>query len=137
MRRLVTGGAGYLDSIVAQRLLERGDEVTILDSLYRGHRSAIPDDAEFEQVDLLDRDETRRVLRFAALALIAEPGALPPRQRAHVAEPVRRDARGRRRRLVFSSTCAAHGDSRRVPIDESAGLHGPRDPRSRGSAPPG
>ena len=42
MRLLVTGGAGYIGSIVAQQLLDRGDEVTVLDSLDRGHRSGDP-----------------------------------------------------------------------------------------------
>ncbi len=56
MRLLVTGGAGYIGSIVAQQLLERGDEVTVLDSLDRGHRGAVPPGAAFVQADLLDAD---------------------------------------------------------------------------------
>ncbi len=131
MRLRVTGGAGYIGSIVAQRLLERGDEVTVLDSLYRGHRSAIPDGASFEQVDLLDEAQTRRVLRagfdgvlhFAALALIAESVASPERYyRGNVLASLNlldamREAGVRR--LVFSSTCATYGDAQRDPIDES------------------
>ena len=56
MRLLVTGGAGYIGSIVAQQLVARGDEVTVLDSLYRGHRAAVPEGADFVQADLLDPD---------------------------------------------------------------------------------
>src|SRR3954451_12677487 len=37
MRLLVTGGAGYIGSIVAQQMVARGDDVTVLDSLYKGH----------------------------------------------------------------------------------------------------
>ena len=39
MRLLVTGGAGYIGSVVAALLLGRGHEVTVLDSLERGHRA--------------------------------------------------------------------------------------------------
>src|SRR3954451_9930479 len=56
MRLLVTGGAGYIGSIVAQQLVARGDDVTVLDSLFRGHRAAVPDGAGFVQADLLDAD---------------------------------------------------------------------------------
>src|SRR3954463_10592314 len=42
MRLLVTGGAGYIGSIVAQQLVARGDDVTVFDSLFRGHREAVP-----------------------------------------------------------------------------------------------
>ena len=86
MRLLVTGGAGYIGSIVAQQLLDRGDEVTVLDSLYRGHRAAVPAGAEFVQVDLLDPDAVNAavqgfdgVLHFAALSLVAESVEFPER----------------------------------------------------------
>lgn len=42
MKLLVTGGAGYIGSIVALQLLEAGHEVVVLDSLERGHRAAVP-----------------------------------------------------------------------------------------------
>ena len=130
MRLLVTGGAGYIGSIVAQQLLARGDEVTVLDSLYRGHRSAIPEGAAFEHVDLLDAEATRRaldqgfdgVLHFAALALVGESVASPERYyhgnvvaSLHLLDAMR--AAGVKR-LVFSSTCATYGEPENVPIAE-------------------
>src|SRR3954447_7266436 len=80
MRLLVTGGAGYIGSIVAQQLVARGDDVTVLDSLYKGHRAAVPEGAAFVQADLLDADALAPVLadgfdgvvHFAALSLVAE-----------------------------------------------------------------
>ena len=66
MRLLVTGGAGYIGSIVARQLLERGHDVTVLDSLYRGHRAAIPEGAAFEAArtvtarDIPVREDARR-----------------------------------------------------------------------------
>src|SRR4051794_31060655 len=62
MRLLVTGGAGYIGSIVAQQLVGRGDDVTVLDSLYKGHREAVPEGAAFVEADLLDLDRITEVL---------------------------------------------------------------------------
>src|SRR3954467_7903371 len=87
MRLLVTGGAGYIGSIAAQRLLARGDDVTVLDSLYRGHRAAVPEGAGFVEVDLLDAAAVASaleggfdgVLHFAALSLVGESVEHPER----------------------------------------------------------
>ena len=130
MRLLVTGGAGYIGSIVAQHLLDRGDEVTVLDSLQRGHREAVPEGAVFRHVDLLDAEATHdalssgydAVLHFAALALVAESVAHPERYyhgnvRAtlNLLDAMRAATVSR---LVFSSSCATYGEPERVPIDE-------------------
>ncbi|MDA0180291.1 UDP-glucose 4-epimerase GalE [Solirubrobacter phytolaccae] len=130
MRLLVTGGAGYIGSIVARRLLARGDDVTVLDSLYRGHRQAVPEGATFEHVDLLDSDATRRVLEqgfdgvlhFAALALVGESVARPEwYYRGNVVASMNLlDAMRAAgvQRLVCSSTCATYGEPEHVPISE-------------------
>jgi UDP-glucose 4-epimerase len=130
MRLLVTGGAGYVGSIVAQQLLARGDEVTVLDSLARGHRAAVPEGADFVQTDLLDPEALNTVLErgydgvlhFAALALVAESVAHPERYyRANVVGTLNLlDAMraAEVRRLVFSSTCATYGEPETVPISE-------------------
>ena len=121
MRLLVTGGAGYIGSIVAQQLLERGDEVTVLDSLYRGHRAAVPAGADFVQADLLDADAVNGavsgfdgVLHFAALSLVAESVEYPERYyRGNVVgalnllDAMRANAI---KRIVFSSTAATYGE---------------------------
>src|SRR5271169_4058190 len=65
MRVLVTGGAGYIGSVVADRLLRNGHSVTVLDNLSKGHREAVPAQAEFVQADTGDT---------AALAGIFEAG---------------------------------------------------------------
>jgi UDP-glucose 4-epimerase len=131
MRLLVTGGAGYIGSIVAQQLLARGDEVTVLDSLARGHRAAVPDGAEFVQADLLDSEGLATVLErgydgvlhFAALALVAESVAHPERYyRANVVGTLNLlDAMraAEVKRIVFSSTCATYGEPDSVPISEA------------------
>ena len=55
MRILVTGGAGYIGSITARHILEQGLDVTVLDSLVRGHRAAVPEAATFVEADIADR----------------------------------------------------------------------------------
>jgi UDP-glucose 4-epimerase len=130
MKLLVTGGAGYLGSIVADHLLDAGHEVVVLDSLYRGHRDAVPERARFVQADLLDEAATRAavaegfdgVVHLAALALVAESVAHPERYyRGNVLGTLNlldamRDAGVRN--LVFSSTCATYGEPDVVPMTE-------------------
>src|SRR5688500_6964566 len=55
MRVLVTGGAGYIGSVVVEELLESGAEVTVYDNLSRGHRNAILPAAHLVVGDLADR----------------------------------------------------------------------------------
>ena len=122
MRLLVTGGAGYIGSIVAQQLLARGDDVTVLDSLYRGHRAAVPEGAAFVEADLLDPDAVDAalaggfdgVVHFAALSLVAESVEHPERYwRGNVVGALNLLDAMRAAgvpRLVFSSTAATYGE---------------------------
>jgi len=131
MRLLVTGGAGYIGSIVAQQLLARGHAVTVLDSLYRGHRAAVPDGADFVQADLLDPGALATafqaqsfdgVLHFAALTLVGESVEQPERYyRGNVVGALNLlDAMRSAgvKRIVFSSTAATYGEPESVPISE-------------------
>jgi UDP-glucose 4-epimerase len=134
MRVLVTGGAGYIGSICAAKLLEAGHEVTVLDDLSTGHERAVPEGASFERIDLVDRGAVLGALdrafdgaiHFAARALVEESTRLPELYwRVNVAgtrnllDALRE---GGVRRLVFSSTCAVYGHPQQVPIDEGAAL---------------
>ncbi|HEY2656409.1 MAG TPA: NAD-dependent epimerase/dehydratase family protein, partial [Solirubrobacteraceae bacterium] len=132
MRLLVTGGAGYIGSIVARRLLAGGHEVTVLDNLERGHRQAVPEGARLVVADLLDPDAVDATVRtghfdgamhFAALALVAESVSHPERYyRTNVGGTLNlleaMTAAGVPR-LVFSSTCAVYGQPEVVPIAET------------------
>src|SRR5215208_2305288 len=130
MKLLVTGGAGYIGSVVANQLLERGHEVVVLDDLSRGHRAAVPPGARFVEVGLLDAAATREalaggfdgVLHFAALALVAESVEFPERYHRgnfvgtlNLLDAMREHGV---KRLVFSSTCATYGEPDEVPIHE-------------------
>ena len=132
MKLLVTGGAGYIGSIVASHLLGAGHEVVVLDNLERGHREAVPDGAEIAVADLLDRDALGEhlgrgfdgVLHFAALALVSESVSNPERYwRTNVGGTLNLLEAMQNagvERLVFSSTCAVYGQPDEVPIAETA-----------------
>jgi UDP-glucose 4-epimerase len=62
MNVLVTGGAGYIGSATAQALVRSGSSVTVVDSLIKGHRAAVPEGATFIQADLADQDAIRSIL---------------------------------------------------------------------------
>jgi UDP-glucose 4-epimerase len=132
VKLLVTGGAGYIGSIVAGQLLGAGHDVVVLDSLERGHRAAVPSGAELVVVDLLDRQAVHDVLgqgfdgvlHFAAYALVGESVEFPERYyRTNVGgtlnllEAIKEAGTSR---LVFSSTCAVYGQPDEVPIPETA-----------------
>src|SRR6202521_4753324 len=86
MRVLVTGGAGYIGSVVAEELLRAGHDVVVFDNLSRGHRQAVPKNAELVVGELADRarlDQLRRsrafdaVIHFAALIEAGESMMAP------------------------------------------------------------
>ncbi|MDY6836022.1 MAG: UDP-glucose 4-epimerase GalE, partial [Chloroflexota bacterium] len=55
MNILVTGGAGYVGSVVVEELLEKGQDVTVLDNLQQGHSEALFSQAEFIHGDIRDK----------------------------------------------------------------------------------
>jgi UDP-glucose 4-epimerase len=132
MRVLVTGGAGYIGSVTAERLVERGDQVVVFDDLSTGHREALMEGAELVVGDLLDPDSIAdalsagfdAVVHFAAKALVSESMREPDRYWAVNETGSRnllvamRDAGVRG--LVCSSTCAVYGEPQEMPITEEA-----------------
>jgi UDP-glucose 4-epimerase len=132
MKLLVTGGAGYIGSIVSRQLLAAGHEVIVFDSLERGHRAAVAPEARFVLGDLRDAgaindtvsERFDGVLHFAALALVGESVSHPELYyHANVVGTMNLlDAMRASEvpRLVFSSTCAVYGQPDEVPISESA-----------------
>ena len=129
MRLLVTGGAGYIGSVVAASLIEAGHDVTVLDDLSTGHADAVPAKASFVRGTL--RDDAARVLsegidavlHFAAKSLVGESVAFPGRYWSHnlggslaLLEAMRETGV---RRIVFSSTAAVYGEPERTPIEET------------------
>jgi len=129
MRLLVTGGAGYIGSVVASSLIEAGHDVTVLDDLSTGHADAVPPKASFVRGTLREdaarvlSEGTDAVLHFAAKSLVGESVAYPGRYWSHnlggslaLLEAMREAGV---RRIVFSSTAAVYGEPDRTPIEET------------------
>jgi UDP-glucose 4-epimerase len=129
MKLLVTGGAGYVGSVVSARLLEAGHEVVVLDDCSTGHADAVPSGARFVRGTLREAAADvlaggfGGVLHFAARSLVGEsvekPGlywdgnlgetlALLDAMRTHGTP-----------RIVFSSTAATYGEPEHTPIVET------------------
>ena len=71
MRAIVTGGAGFIGSHVADALLARGDEVHVLDDLSKGKRENVPDGAELHEADIRSPDEVFDAVRPDAVLHLA------------------------------------------------------------------
>jgi UDP-glucose 4-epimerase len=131
MRILVTGGAGYIGSVISDQLVSEGHTVVVYDNLSKGHTDAVPDAATLVTADLLDADTLREtleshqidaVIHMAASSLVGESMTAPDRyyQNNVVASLRLLDAlvRAKIKMLVFSSTAATYGEPERQPIFE-------------------
>ena len=130
---LVTGGAGYIGSVVVEQLLDRGEVPIVLDDLSTGHRAAVAGGVEFIQGNvgdrrLLDTLFARRsidaLMHFAAFALVAESVAHPEKYRANNVTAGRvlleTALAAGVRRVIFSSSCTIYGSRHTEPITEDA-----------------
>jgi len=129
VRLLVTGGAGYIGSVVAAMLADGGHDVVVLDDLSTGHADAVPAGASFRPGTV--REDARpvlaagidAVLHFAAKSLVAESVAHPARYWEQnlggtlaLLEAMRVTGT---RRIVFSSTASVYGEPEHVPVAET------------------
>jgi UDP-glucose 4-epimerase len=133
MRVLVTGGAGYIGSVVTEQLIADGSQVFVYDNLSKGHREAVVPGAELVEAELSDSSTLKQILHdrkieavihMAASSLVGESVENPNKYyrnnvtaglvllEAMLACDVKR--------LVFSSTAATYGEPESQPIEESA-----------------
>ena len=128
---LVTGGAGYVGSLVAARLHRAGHRVLVYDDLSRGHREAVPAGCALVQGDIADEErlghlfKTMRVdavLHFAALIEAGESMRMPERffrnNSAGTLTLLESMLSHGVKKFIFSSTAALYGEPERVPIRE-------------------
>jgi UDP-glucose 4-epimerase len=129
MRVLVTGGAGYIGSVVTAQLVAAGHDVTVLDDLSTGFADAVPAGATFVKGTLRDcaaevlAEDIEAVLHFAASSLVGESVANPAKYWSNnlggtisLLEAMREL---RVRKIVFSSSAAVYGEPERTPILET------------------
>jgi len=132
MNILVTGGAGYIGSVVAEELVKDKHTVVVYDSLYKGHRAAVDPQAKFVHADLRDGETLRQtlvenkieaVIHMAADSLVGESVGNPSKYyRNNVVAGLdlldaMRDCSVKR--IVFSSTAATYGEPAKQPIEET------------------
>jgi UDP-glucose 4-epimerase len=135
-RVLVTGGAGYIGSVVAGQLLAKGYEVVVYDNLSHGWRAAVPAGAQLVIGDIGDRDALDRLLRrqpfgavmhFAAFIEAGESMRVPAKyfrnNTANALTLLEAVLAHGVPRFVFSSTAALYGAPERTPIEETDPLH--------------
>ena len=131
MNVLVTGGAGYIGSVVAEALREGGHAVVVYDSLVKGHRGAVGAGDTFVRADLTNTTALRRaleehriegVIHMAAHSIVGESVSDPAKYYDNnvtaglsLLGAMRDVGVGR---LVFSSTAAVYGEPEKQPIEE-------------------
>jgi UDP-glucose 4-epimerase len=132
MKILVTGGAGYIGSVVVEQLIAAGESVVVFDNLTQGHRSAVHPAAVFVQGDLSDRaaldgafsqHRPDAVMHFASRTLVGESMEKPflylgdnVRTGLNLLECIVEHGV---RRIILSSTANLFDQPERMPIDES------------------
>jgi UDP-glucose 4-epimerase len=134
-RVLVTGGAGYIGSVVAAQLVSKGAHVVVFDNLCHGSRNAVPRGAELVLGDTADRALLDRVLldhridavmHFAAYIEAGESMKVPEKyfrnNAANSLTLLEAMIAHKIPRFVFSSTAALYGTPDRTPIEETDSL---------------
>ena len=140
MAILVTGGSGYIGSVTVEMLRAQGEQVVILDDLFRGHAATIPDDVPLHQGKVGDRTLVRHILathdidaciHFAALTYVGESVDDPLHYYENNANQslalLQELVTGGVRQIVFSSTAATYGEPQYTPLDEAHPQH-PENP---------
>lgn len=132
MAVLVLGGAGYIGSHTVRALIDRGEDVVVIDSLETGHPEAVHPKARFYKGDIRDRafldsvlekEDIDAVIHFAANSLVAESMTNPLKYYDNnlygtlvLLEALRDHGVDK---VVFSSTAATYGEPEKVPIEET------------------
>ena len=131
MAILVTGGAGYIGSVVVADLIKKGEEVVVLDNLSYGHTEALATNVPFYEGNIggselvtriLNSYEIEACMHFSAFAFVGESVEKPQIyyqnnfvETIHLLDAlIKNDIK----KFIFSSTCATYGEPQYVPIDE-------------------
>ncbi|MGZ4780162.1 MAG: NAD-dependent epimerase/dehydratase family protein, partial [Thermoanaerobaculia bacterium] len=135
MNVLVTGGAGYIGSVVTAELMKRGHHVFVYDNLSKGFRGAVPKKVDFIVGDIADRTNVTRVIttcgieavmHFAAFIEAGESMKVPERyfrnNSVNTLSLLEVMLDTGVKKFVFSSTAALYGDPESIPILETDSL---------------
>jgi UDP-glucose 4-epimerase len=133
MKVLVTGGAGYIGSVVVEQLIQQGHEAIVYDNLSKGHRAAVRPEAHFVEGDLAEKDKLtatleqhriEAVIHMAAASLVGESVSQPHlyylNNVVNGLTLLEAMLQVGVQKLVFSSTAAVYGEPEIMPIREDA-----------------
>lgn len=133
MKLLVTGGAGYIGSIMTRMLLDGGYGVVVVDNLSRGHRNAVDSRAKFYKLSLGNTEKLKKLIKTESIEAVMHFAGV-----ILMEESVRRpefyfenNVLGSRSlftaivesgvdKIIFSSSAGVYGDTDKIPISESA-----------------
>lgn len=130
MNVLVTGGAGYIGSFMVKKLIERGDQVTVADSLERGYKEVLDEKVDLRQGNLLDKafveslfdKKYDSVMHFAAYISVEESTQKPKMylennllSTALLLEQMKNRGISN---FIFSSTGTVYGSPKKIPMPE-------------------
>jgi UDP-glucose 4-epimerase len=131
MKILVTGGAGYIGSFMAKGLLDRGDDVVVVDNLENGHQEVVDTRAQFIKGDLREKEfvdslfqnnKFDAVIHFAAYIAVGESMSKPYKYFYNNVivglNLLNAMKENNQNNLIFSSTAATYGEPKEVPIKE-------------------
>lgn len=132
MKILVTGGAGYIGSVAAHELLEKGHQVVVIDNLSKGLKKLVPEKAGFYNYDLTDSrisevmKDQDAVMHFAAYKAAGESMHDAPKYSHNIRGTINLlDAMVHAgvKRMIYSSSAAVYGIPETKKVDESAALN--------------
>ena len=133
---LITGGAGYIGSHVSYLLIEKGYNITIIDSLITGNKQLVPKEANLEICDITDTDKVTQILKskkfeavlhFAGLIRVEESVKYPEKyiefnyNKAKIFLDI--CFQNNLNKVIFSSTAAVYGNPKKDKVIESDELN--------------
>ena len=131
MKILVTGGAGYIGSVLVNKLIEQGHQVNVIDDLSNGFRENIDRRAKFTEGSILDKGTLNQALEgvevvyHLAAKIRVEEGEAKPELYKKVniegtLDLIKACADRKINKFIFASTAAVYGDPEEFPVNENS-----------------
>ena len=131
MKILVTGGAGYIGSVLVNKLIEQGHQVNVIDDLSNGFRENIDRRAKFTEGSILDKGNLNQALEgvevvyHLAAKIRVEEGEAKPELYKKVniegtLDLIKACVDKKIAKFIFASTAAVYGDPEEFPVDENS-----------------
>ena len=131
MKILVTGGAGYIGSVLVNKLIEQGHKVSVIDDLSNGFRENIDKRAKFTEGSILDKGnldqalEGVEVVYHLAAKIRVEEGEAKPELYKKVniegsLDLIKACVDKKINKFIFASTAAVYGDPEEFPVNENS-----------------